>query len=112
VGYLADRLAKAGVEDALVAAGAKAGDEVVIGPLEGGVVFDWEPALATGAELLGGGSGPRGADPRIDASGRRTNQQRRREYREMMDAKARARDELWTERVQGHWADPGDEDAA
>ncbi|MDR3359778.1 MAG: GTPase ObgE, partial [Bifidobacteriaceae bacterium] len=47
VGYLADRLAKAGVEDALVAAGAKAGDEVVIGPVEGGVVFDWEPALAT-----------------------------------------------------------------
>jgi GTP-binding protein len=103
VGYLADRLAKAGVEDELVKAGAKAGDQVVIGPSEGGVVFDWEPTLATGAELL---ASPRGSDPRIDPNRRRSNQQRRREYHEMMDAKARAREELWTEREQGRWTDP------
>ena len=44
VGYLADRLARLGVEDALRAAGAEPGDEVVIGG-DGGVVFDWEPTL-------------------------------------------------------------------
>jgi GTP-binding protein len=124
VGYLADRLAKAGVEDALVGAGATAGDAVVIGPLEGGVVFDWEPSLATGAELLGGGGaagggragaggagpvGPRGSDPRVDPRTRRSNQQRRREYQELMDAKAKAREELWTERQHGRWTDPGED---
>ncbi|MDR1427184.1 MAG: GTPase ObgE, partial [Bifidobacteriaceae bacterium] len=35
VGYLADRLAKLGVEEALVGAGARAGAEVVIGPDDG-----------------------------------------------------------------------------
>jgi GTP-binding protein len=64
VGYLADRLARLGVEDALVAAGATAGAEVVIGPDDapgGAVVFDFEPALGSGAEPLG----PRGTDPRV-----------------------------------------------
>ncbi|MDR2379177.1 MAG: GTPase ObgE [Bifidobacteriaceae bacterium] len=106
VGYLADRLAAAGVEDELVKAGAQAGATVVIGPGEGGVVFDWEPTLATGAELLGG---PRGTDPRVAPPRRRSNQQRRREYHELMDAKAEARAELWTERQQGLWTDPGDQ---
>jgi GTPase len=41
VRYLQGRLRRAGVERALVAAGARAGDEVVIG----GVVFDFDPAL-------------------------------------------------------------------
>jgi GTP-binding protein len=58
VGYLADRLARLGVEDALVAAGAQAGDEVVVGD----VVFDWEPSVQAGAERLG----PRGSDPRLE----------------------------------------------
>jgi GTPase len=58
VGYLADRLARLGVEDALVAAGARAGDEVVVGD----VVFDWEPTVQAGAERLG----PRGSDPRLE----------------------------------------------
>ena len=60
VGYLADRLARLGVEDALRTAGAQPGDDVVIGG-EGGVVFDWEPSLAAGAEHLG----PRGSDFRL-----------------------------------------------
>ncbi|MDR1441463.1 MAG: GTPase ObgE [Bifidobacteriaceae bacterium] len=106
VGYLADRLAAAGVEDELVRAGATAGSEVVIGPEEGGVVFDWEPTLATGAELL---SGPRGSDRRIESAGRRSNERRRREYHELMDAKSEARSELWTERQEGRWTDPGEE---
>src|SRR5699024_12157139 len=57
VGYLADRLARLGVEERLFAAGAQAGDEVVIGDGPNGVIFDWEPTMATGAELLGGPSG-------------------------------------------------------
>ena len=67
VGYLAERLARLGIEDALRAAGAEPGDDVVIGG-EGGVVFDWEPTLEAGAEHLGGprGTGPRGSDQRLD----------------------------------------------
>src|SRR5690606_451614 len=42
VGFLADRLAKLGVEDGLFSAGAVAGSTVIIGEGEG-VVFDWEP---------------------------------------------------------------------
>ena len=63
VGYLADRLARLGVEDALLAAGAQAGDTVVIGEGERAVVFDWEPAVRAGAELL---HGRRGTDLRLD----------------------------------------------
>src|SRR5690625_2433868 len=78
VGYLADRLAALGVEEELMRAGAVAGDEVVIGPEEGGVIFDWEPTLHTGAELLA----PRGSDIRLEASGRRTTTERRHQHRE------------------------------
>jgi GTP-binding protein len=63
VGYLADRLARLGVEEALVAAGAEAGDEVVIGEGDDAVVFDWEPGVQAGAELL---HGRRGTDLRLD----------------------------------------------
>jgi GTP-binding protein len=61
VGYLADRLARLGVEEELVKAGARAGDEVVIGG-EDAVVFDWEPTVESGAEHLG----PRGTDSRLE----------------------------------------------
>lgn len=106
VGYLADRLARLGVEDQLFTAGAVAGDEVVIGPDEGGVVFDWEPTLLSGSELL---SGPRGSDRRLEESARPTRDQRREGYKQRMDAKADARSELWTEREAGRWTDPADE---
>ena len=62
VGYLADRLARLGVENALVKAGAKAGDEVLIGSDDNAVVFNWEPTVEAGAELL---HGPRGTDARL-----------------------------------------------
>ncbi len=62
IGYLADRLASLGVERELFKLGAKAGDEVRIGTDEDAVVFDWEPTIEAGAELL---SGPRGDDMRI-----------------------------------------------
>jgi GTPase len=45
VGYLADRLARLGVEDALAEAGAEPGAEVLIGELDDAVVFDWDPAV-------------------------------------------------------------------
>ncbi|BDZ43123.1 hypothetical protein GCM10025865_24220 [Paraoerskovia sediminicola] len=103
VGYLADRLARAGVEDKLFKSGAVSGDEVRIGPEKSQVVFDWEPTLHSGAELL---TGPRGTDLRLEESERPTRKDKRREYTERMDAKAEARAELWTEREGGHWTDP------
>ncbi|MFG2285372.1 GTPase ObgE [Streptomyces sp. NPDC048595] len=63
VGYLADRLNRLGVEAALLKAGAKAMDGVAIGPEDNAVVFDWEPTMAAGAEMLG----RRGEDHRFDA---------------------------------------------
>lgn len=103
VGYLADRLARLGVEDQLYAAGAVAGAEVVIGDGDAAVVFDWEPTLLTGAELLGG---PRGTDLRLAEQLRPSRAEKRREHTERMTAKAEARAELWTERESGHWTDP------
>ncbi|NLE70771.1 MAG: GTPase ObgE [Actinomycetales bacterium] len=105
VGYLADRLARLGVEEALFAAGATPGAEVVIGDGDDAVVFDWEPTLTTGAELLGG----RGTDPRLEERGRASRAERRREHAERMDAKAAARSELWTEREAGRWTDPAED---
>lgn len=101
VGFLADRLAKLGVEDELFKAGAVAGSTVVIGH-DNGVVFDWEPTLTSTAELL---TAPRGTDARLDASSRPTRNQRRDEYFERMDAKAEARAELIREREAGLWND-------
>ncbi|MGR0219177.1 GTPase ObgE [Agromyces sp. ZXT2-6] len=105
VGYLADRLARLGVEDELVRAGAVAGSTVVIGP-GAGVVFDWEPTLTSTAELI---TSPRGSDVRLDENRRATRAERRGEYHERMDAKAEARAELERERAAGLWA--GDEAA-
>ncbi|MDC4233127.1 GTPase ObgE [Actinomyces sp. B33] len=101
IGYLADRLAAAGVEDALMRAGAVAGDTVVIGDLDDGVIFDWEPTLTTGPELLG----HRGTDLRIDQPSRPTRKEKREIYHQVMDAKSAARDELWNERQSGLWTD-------
>src|SRR5688572_1736962 len=95
VGYLADRLEKLGVEDALFRAGAIPGATVVIGEGDG-IIFDWEPALSSAAELM---TAPRGTDPRLVQNPRRTTSQRREHYHEMMDAKADARAELEAERL-------------
>ncbi|MBN9376694.1 MAG: Obg family GTPase CgtA, partial [Cellulomonas sp.] len=103
VGYLADRLARLGVEDKLLDAGAVAGDEVRIGPDENAVVFDWEPTLMTGAELLGG---PRGTDPRLSEGDRPTRGAKRTACKARTDAPAAARAALWTEREAGHWSTP------
>ncbi|GAA0498313.1 GTPase ObgE [Streptomyces olivaceiscleroticus] len=73
VGYLADRLNRLGVEDQLLKAGARAGDGVAIGPEDNAVVFDWEPTMMAGAEMLG----RRGEDHRMEAP--RPAAQRRRD---------------------------------
>ncbi len=75
VGFLADRLNRLGVEDELLKLGAKEGDDVVIGDEDNAVVFDFDPQVTAGAEVLG----RRGEDLRIDQSDRRTNVQRREE---------------------------------
>ncbi|MEV0663629.1 GTPase ObgE [Actinomadura luteofluorescens] len=62
VGYLADRLARLGVEDALGQAGASAGATVLIGTMDDSIVFDWEPEVVAGE----GTRGPRGTDRRLD----------------------------------------------
>ncbi|CAN5523052.1 GTPase ObgE [soil metagenome] len=101
VGFLADRLAKLGVEEALFKAGAVPGSMVMIGK-GAGVVFDWEPTLTSAAELM---TSPRGTDSRFDDNRRATRGQRREEYFERMDAKAAARAELAAEREAGIWGE-------
>ncbi len=115
VGYLADRLAKLGVEDALRKNGARPGDEVRIGRGARAVAFDWDPTIAAGAENLDGTQlGSRGRDLRLEAEDsrgrRRTNTERRRQYHEMMDARAAVRAAMQAEREAGHWADPAVDD--
>ncbi|MFP7760697.1 GTPase ObgE [Marisediminicola sp. LYQ134] len=101
VGFLADRLAKLGVEDELFKSGALAGSTVVIGA-GNGIIFDWEPTLTSTAELA---TAPRGTDPRLVDNQRPTHNKRRQTYLERMDAKAAARDELVEERGAGLWTD-------
>lgn len=84
VSYLSERLQKLGVEDALYKQGARRGSTVIIGEGDG-VVFDWDPLVSSVAEI---------ADiDALDGNSRRTNQQRRQEYYDMMDARARGRAE-------------------
>ncbi|MEU3222450.1 GTPase ObgE [Streptomyces sp. NPDC006976] len=75
VGYLADRLNRLGVEDELRKAGARAGDGVAIGAEDNAVVFDWEPTVSAGAEMLG----RRGEDHRLEEQRPATQRRRDRE---------------------------------
>ena len=103
VGYLADRLAKLGIEAALYKAGAVSGSTVVIGPGDG-VIFDWEPTISSTAELL---VIPRGTDPRFGTlNERRTTAERRKRYQEMMDARTVLRDQMEQDRISGAWSTP------
>jgi GTPase len=63
VGYLADRLARLGVEEALGEAGAEPGDEILIGDPDDPVVFDWDPTVPMGDGRAP--AGPRGTDRRL-----------------------------------------------
>ncbi len=109
VGYLGDRLSRLGVEESLLAAGAVAGSTVLIGPRSDAVVFDWEPTLVGGAELL---ASPRGSDPRLETSGRSSRSERRADHARRRDAKQAARSELAAERAAGVWTDPAEDEKA
>ncbi|MDT0301189.1 GTPase ObgE [Streptomonospora wellingtoniae] len=61
VGYLADRLNRLGIEEALAEAGASEGAEVYIGDEEDSVVFDWDPSIDADETPIG----PRGTDSRL-----------------------------------------------
>ena len=101
VGYLSDRLAALGLDDALFETGATPGDTVVIG--EGaGREFDWEPTVSSAGYAA---LGSRGSDERLMESGRKTRREKREMYYERMDQKAVARAELEDEREAGMWAD-------
>ncbi|MEV6771721.1 GTPase ObgE [Nocardia sp. NPDC051030] len=63
VGYLADRLARLGVEEQLVKMGAEPGACVTIGDY----MFDWEPQISAGVETL---LTRRGVDSRLDQTDR------------------------------------------
>lgn len=96
VSYLSERLAKLGMDDELYKRGAKRGATVVIGT-ENGVVFDWDPLVTSMDEALD--------------DERRTNQQRRQEYYEMMDQRAQGRAERQAVREASVFVEePTDED--
>lgn len=86
VGYLADRLNRLGVEEQLMKAGARSGDGVAIGPEDNAVVFDWEPTVMAGAEMLGRrGEDHRFEEPRPAAQRRRDKQAERDEATQEFD---------------------------
>jgi GTP-binding protein len=90
VGYLADRLARLGVEDALADLGAQTGAEVTIGD----VTFDWVPTLRASASPVGG----RGTDERLEPSTRLRAIDRK--------ASRRARRGAYDEDVEADWSTP------
>ncbi len=100
VGYLADRLGRLGVEEALFKAGAVSGDTVLIGAADDAVVFDWEPTMSSGAELLG----QRGTDLRLDQPNRLSRDEKREAARDRYVARQATQAELEAERRAGHWA--------
>jgi GTP-binding protein len=79
VGYLADRLARLGIEEALAKAGAEPGCTVRIGTHE----FDWEPTLYADGEYVPGSRGTdyrvAGPSTRVGAAERKAMRQARRE---------------------------------
>ncbi len=92
VGYLGDRLARLGVEDALAKAGAIPGCPVTIG----NVTFDWEPSTPAGVAVLLSGRGTDRrleANDRIGAADRKVARAQRRQHR----SDAELAFERWTE---------------
>src|SRR6185312_2770594 len=89
VGYLADRLARLGVEDALVKIGATPGAPVTIG----NITFEWEPATPAGLDMVGS---ERGTDQRLDRPDRVGAAERKalHRLRRGMDAEGRQLDRV------------------
>ncbi|MGF1661207.1 MAG: GTPase ObgE [Kineosporiaceae bacterium] len=93
VGYLGDRLARLGVEDALRGRGARPSDEVVVGAGDDAVVFDWDPTVVAGVAAAAV-TGTRGRDARVTEAGpgRATRDERRAELAERRAARRAAPD--------------------
>ncbi|MFY0406250.1 GTPase ObgE [Solicola sp. PLA-1-18] len=89
VGFLADRLARLGVEARLSKEGAEPGDDIVIGSDDDAVVFDFDPDVGAGSELL---LTRRGEDMRLDDNSRRTSRQRREDLAAHRRSEADARE--------------------
>ncbi|SIN14791.1 GTPase ObgE [Micromonospora cremea] len=102
VGYLADRLARLGVEDKLAKAGAQPGDLVRIGERE----FDWQPTLYAGVEFT---PGNRGTDVRLEARSNRARAAERLAARKAR--RVRSGDEVGAD-ASDDIVDIGDEDDA
>ncbi|MDN5859225.1 MAG: GTPase ObgE [Pseudonocardia sp.] len=100
VGYLADRLARLGVEEELVAMGAQPGCPVTIGE----VTFEWEPTTPAGIAVLMAG---RGTDPRLEnsdrvrAGDRKTARAARRRHRSDADLAIEAAREADARAIEG-----------
>jgi GTPase len=88
VGYLADRLARLGVEDALADLGAAAGAEVTIGDM----TFDWVPTLRASARPMGN----RGTDDRLETTHRVGADERKADRRTRRGAYDEAVETDWT----------------
>ena len=71
IGYLGDRLAKLGVEEALAKAGAQEGCTITIGELS----FEWEPTTIAGVDTPLTG---RGTDVRLERRERTSASERKR----------------------------------
>jgi GTPase len=93
VGYLADRLARLGIEDALAKQGAEPGVLVRIGTYE----FEWQPAIYAGSEFK---PGQRGTDYRLEETSTRPTAAQRLAARKAR--RERPADE--------DWAQPADDD--
>ncbi|KHL11783.1 UNVERIFIED_CONTAM: GTPase CgtA, partial [Mumia flava] len=108
VGFLADRLARLGVEARLLELGAAAGEDVVIGSTDDAVVFDFDPQVVAGAELLGS---RRGEDERLVQNHRRTTKERREALAARREHERVAREERErTSAAEDLWSEE-DEDA-
>jgi GTP-binding protein len=95
VGYLADRLARLGVEEALARAGAEPGALVRIGERE----FDWVPTTWDGLEYT---PGARGTDYRLERTRRTTAAERK-------AARAARRQRVEEEPPDDGWGEPDGE---
>jgi GTP-binding protein len=100
VGYLADRLARLGVEKALAAAGAEPGCQVTVGD----VSFDWQPT-----EMQEFASGMRGTDVRLEVD-QRIGADRRRQLKDVRRAERLGRLDLLEDpaRADDGSGDPGE----
>jgi len=100
VGYLADRLARLGVEDELAEQGAVEGAEVSIGD----VTFDWVPTLRAGAQFRASEpTGGRGTDERLETAHRVGADERK--------AHRKSRRSSFDEDVESDWSTVEGDDA-